>query len=391
MFAEYRVIGADQCLVLPEDVTPAQAASCFVNPLTALGMIDTMRLDGHHALVHTAGVESRPDAEARPRRRGPLVNVVRRPQQVELLRGLSASFVCDTSDATFMPALTEALAETDATIAFDAIGGGTLAGDILSAMEVAQSRTGTAASVKGGSTVHKQVYVYGGLDRSPIEPSPVLARLERRQVAAAAVPRPCRPRPAQALRERAANEVTTTFATSYTAVVSLERCSRWTPWRSTRDWRRGRSTSWSPPAPAGERGQVQSSAARSFSRLASITLSPGFDNRAQTPATNTPLHKEASFGARAGAPESHTVSVPAAQDLAARLDPVGRARPRDSVTPSTAPRSATTRMRFEPPEHEPAGQLCDADGHELDAEPQGDDRVAAVKHGCVRRRSPRAR
>jgi NADPH2:quinone reductase len=224
MYTEYRVLAADQCLLLPDGVLPAKAASCFVNPLTALGMIDTMRLDGHHALVHTAAASSLgqmlvklclADGVA-------LVNVVRRPQQADLLRGLRASFVCDTSEPGFTSALTDALAETDATIAFDAVGGGTLAGDILSAMEVAQSRTGTA--IRGyGSTVHKQVYVYGGLDRSPIE-------LSRRfgpawSVGGWLLPLfldRVGPTRAQALRERVASEVTTTFATSYTAVVSLD-------------------------------------------------------------------------------------------------------------------------------------------------------------------------
>jgi NADPH2:quinone reductase len=224
MYTEYRVLGADQCLVMPEGVTPAQAASCFVNPLTALGMIDTMRLDGHHALVHTAAASSLGQMLVKLCIADgvPLVNVVRRPEQVELLRTLGASVVCDTSDAGFTSGLTDALVETDATIAFDAVGGGTLAGDILTAMEVAQSRKG--AAIRGyGSTVHKQVYVYGGLDRSPIQ-------LSRRfgpawSVGGWLLPLfldRVGPERAQALRDRVANEVTTTFATSYTAVVSFE-------------------------------------------------------------------------------------------------------------------------------------------------------------------------
>ena len=151
-----------------------------------------------------------------------------------------------------MPTLTEALAETDATIAFGAIGGGTLAGDILSAMEVAQSRTGTA--IRGyGSTVHKQVYVYGkgstgrrSSSRRRFGPAwsvgGWLLPLFLDRVG---------PDRAQALRERVANEVTTTFATSYTAVVSLEEMLAVDTLANARDWRRGRSTSWSPPRAGG--------------------------------------------------------------------------------------------------------------------------------------------
>lgn len=224
MYAEYRVLAADQCLLLPDGVMPAQAASCFVNPLTALGMIDTMRLDGHHALVHTAAASSLGQMLVKLCLDDgvPLVNVVRRSEQVELLRRLGARFVCDSSEPRFTSALTDALAETDATIAFDAVGGGTLAGDLLAAMEVAQSGKGSA--IRGyGSTVHKQVYVYGGLDRSPIE-------LSRRfgpawSVGGWLLPLfldRVGPERAQVLREHVANEITTTFATSYNATVSLD-------------------------------------------------------------------------------------------------------------------------------------------------------------------------
>ena len=224
MYTEYRLLAADQCLLLPDGVTPAQGASCFVNPLTALGMTDTMRLDGHHTLVHTAAASSLGQMLVKLCLDDgvPLVNVVRRPEQVELLRRLGATFVCDSSGPSFASALTEALAETDATIAFDAVGGGTLAGDLLAAMEAAQSGKGTA--IPGyGSTVHKQVFVYGGLDRSPIE-------LSRRfgpawSVGGWLLPLfldRVGPERAQALRERVAREVTTTFATSYRGALSFE-------------------------------------------------------------------------------------------------------------------------------------------------------------------------
>ena len=170
MYSEVRVIRADQCLVLPDGTAPAEGASCFVNPLTVLGMVETMRLDGHTALVHTAAASNLGQmlvklclAESVP-----LVNIVRRAEQTDLLNALGATFVCDTSDADFMTSLTDAVVATDATIAFDAVGGGTLASDILTAMEAAQSRK--PGAIGGyGSTTHKQVHIYGGLDPSPIE------------------------------------------------------------------------------------------------------------------------------------------------------------------------------------------------------------------------------
>lgn len=224
MYAELRLASADQCLVLPDGVSAAEGASCFVNPLTTLGMVDTMRLEGHTALVHTAAASNLGQMLVKLcREEGvPLVNVVRRREQVDLLADLGATHVCSSSDDDFLDSLTEAVSTTDATIAFDATGGGTLADQILQAMETAQARKEGAVG-RYGSTRHKQVYVYGGLDRSPT----VLRRtygmawgvggwllpyfLER-----------VGPERAQQLRERVAAGITSTFASSYTATVSLE-------------------------------------------------------------------------------------------------------------------------------------------------------------------------
>src|SRR5215475_7493398 len=170
MYAQYRVMKAAGCLVLPEGTTPAEGASCFVNPLTALGMVETMRREGHKALVHTAAASNlgqmlvmlcNEDGIG-------LVNIVRKPEQVALLHRLGAVHVCDTSSPAFMDELTDALAATGATVAFDAIGGGTLAGQILTAMEAAANRSAKVYS-GSASTVHKQVYIYGGLDRGPTQ------------------------------------------------------------------------------------------------------------------------------------------------------------------------------------------------------------------------------
>ena len=223
MYAQYRSIQADQCLLLPAGTTAAEGASCFVNPLTALGMVETMRREGHSALVHTAAASNlgqmlhkicQADGVA-------LVNIVRKPEQAALLRALGAKHVCDASSASFMEDLTDALAATGATIAFDATGGGKLAGQILIGMETAINRNAKEFS-RYGSAVHKQVHLYGNLDLSPTEISrsfgmawgvggwllfPFLNK-----IGAAAT---------QALKQRVAAELKTTFASHYAREISL--------------------------------------------------------------------------------------------------------------------------------------------------------------------------
>src|SRR5262252_7895072 len=168
MYAQYRCLKAAQCLVLPTGTTPAEGADCFVNPLTALGMVETMRLEGHKALVHTAAASNLGQMLNKIclKDRVALVNIVRKPEHVDLLKQLGATYVCNSSSPTFMDDLADALAASGATVAFDAIGGGQLAGQILTAMEAALNRTAKEYS-RYGSTTHKQVYVYGGLDRGP--------------------------------------------------------------------------------------------------------------------------------------------------------------------------------------------------------------------------------
>jgi NADPH2:quinone reductase len=224
MYAEYRTLKARDCLVLGDDVTPAEGASCFVNPLTALGMIGTMRLEGHTALVHTAAASNLGQMlnKACLADGIGLVNIVRGPAQEAVLRGIGAAHVCDTSKESFMEDLIDALAATGATLAFDAIGGGKLAGQILTAMEAALNRTATSYS-RYGSTTHKQVYIYGGLDIGPTVITrgfgmawgvggwllmPFLQKIG--------------PEASEALRQRVAAEIKTTFASRYTSVISLQ-------------------------------------------------------------------------------------------------------------------------------------------------------------------------
>ena len=170
MYTQYRSIAADQCLVLPDEVSIAEGASAFINPMTALGMVETMRAEGHTAIVHTAAASNLGQMLHRLCATGniELVNIVRSDEQAALLRSIGAAHVCNTSSSQFMSELTVAIDATDATIAFDALGGGPLAGQILKAMESVASKKMQAYS-RYGSIVHKQVYLYGGLDTRPTE------------------------------------------------------------------------------------------------------------------------------------------------------------------------------------------------------------------------------
>ena len=223
MYTQYRCMPAAQCLLLPDDATAADGASCFVNPLTALGMVETMKLEGHKALVHTAAASNLGQMLNRICLKDGigLVNIVRKPEQAALLRAAGAKHVCTSTSPDFLAELTAALEATGATIAFDAIGGGRLAGQILSCMEVAVNRSAKEYS-RYGSAVHKQVYLYGMLDTGPTEIVrnfgmawgiggwllfPFLQRVG--------------PATAQRLRERVAAELKTTFASHYTRTVSL--------------------------------------------------------------------------------------------------------------------------------------------------------------------------
>jgi NADPH:quinone reductase len=223
MYAQYRCIAAQQCLVLPEGTASIDAASCFVNPLTALGMVETMRMEGHTGLVHTAAASNLGQMLQKICTADgiPLVNIVRKPEQAELMRRIGATHVCDTSQPTFTADLTNALIETGATLGFDATGGGALASHILAAMEAAANRSAKEFS-HYGSTVHKQVYVYGSLQDGP-------TLLHRTYGMSWGVGgwlltnflRHISPETTDRLKHRVATEIKTTFASHYTKVVSL--------------------------------------------------------------------------------------------------------------------------------------------------------------------------
>lgn len=223
MYAQHRAMKAKQCLVLPPGTSAAEGASCFVNPLTSLGMVETMRREGHSALVHTAAAYNLGQMLQKICLKDGigLVNVVRSDEQAASLKGIGARYVCNSSSPTIVDELTEAVAATGATIAFDAIGGGKLASQILTARETAINRNAKQYS-RYGSAPHKQVYLYDTLDTGPV----ILNRnfgmawgvggwllfpfLQKIGFAAA-----------QALRERVVAELKTAFASHYTKTLSL--------------------------------------------------------------------------------------------------------------------------------------------------------------------------
>lgn len=223
LYCQYRKVNILQCIKLNEDTSSKEGASCFVNPLTALGMTETMRRDGFKALIHTAAASNLGQMLNRLCLKDgiDLINIVRKQEQVDLLKAQGAKYVCNSSDVNFKKDLIAAIEATQAYMAFDATGGGTLASQILSCMEIAALKN---AQVRGpyGSNVYKQIYIYGGLDSSPtiinrnfgfswglnawlLTPFLEKAGLET----------------SMAMRQRVADEIKTTFASHYTREISL--------------------------------------------------------------------------------------------------------------------------------------------------------------------------
>ena len=227
MYSQYICVPAINCLVMEEGTTPKEAASSFVNPLTALSFIETMKMENHSAIVHTAAASNLGQMLVKICKDDgiPLVNIVRKQEQVDILKNIGAEYVCNTSDPDFMKTLIKAVVETGATLGFDATGGGNngeLPGQILSAMEVAANKNSKEYS-RYGSETYKQVYIYGGLDQSPsiLKRSygmswglggwlltPMLGKIGMDKF--------------QTMRARIAKEIKTTFASTYIQEISLE-------------------------------------------------------------------------------------------------------------------------------------------------------------------------
>jgi len=227
MYSQYRCAPASSCLVMDEGITSTEAASSFVNPLTALAFVETMKMENHAALVNTAAASNLGQMLVKICKDDgiPLVNIVRKPEQVKILKDLGAEYICDTSQSDFMKDLVEAIISTGATLGFDATGGGNegkLPGQILAAMEIAANKTAKEYS-RYGSDVYKQVYIYGGLDPTPTVLNrsfglqwglggwlltPMIGRIGMERFAE--------------MRQRVVREIKTTFASRYTQEISLE-------------------------------------------------------------------------------------------------------------------------------------------------------------------------
>lgn len=224
MFAQYRTLPIQLCMELPDGTDPKDGASCFVNPLTALGFVETVKREGHVGLVHTAAASNLGQmlnriciADGMP-----LINVVRSQAQIDILKGQGAKYVFDSTSETFMADLTAALVETGITCAFDAIGGGKLGSLIMSAMEAAAVKRMKEYS-RYGSDTFKQLYIYGGLDMSPTvltrsfgfqwSVSGWLLTPFMQKVGAETVGK---------MRARVVAELKTTFASHYSHEISLE-------------------------------------------------------------------------------------------------------------------------------------------------------------------------
>ena len=227
MYSQYICVPAINCLVMEEGTTSKEAASSFVNPLTALSFIETMKMENHSAIVHTAAASNLGQMLVKICKDDgiPLVNIVRKQEQVDILKNIGAEYVCNTSDPDFMKTLVKAVVETGATLGFDATGGGNngeLPGQILSAMEIAANKNSKEYS-RYGSETYKQVYIYGGLDQSPsiLKRSygmswglggwlltPMLGKIGMDKF--------------QIMRKRIAKEIKTTFASTYIQEISLE-------------------------------------------------------------------------------------------------------------------------------------------------------------------------
>ena len=227
MYSQYKCAPAVNCLVMGDGIAPSEAASSFVNPMTALSFVETMKMENHTALVHTAAASNLGQMLVKICKGDgiPLVNIVRKSEHVELLKDLEAEYVCNTSDESFMDDLVAALVATGATLGFDATGGGNngeLPSQILAAMEIAANKTAKEYS-RYGSDTYKQVYIYGGLDQSPtiLKRSygmswglggwlltPMIGRIGMEKFGQ--------------MRMRVAKEIKTTFASSYAKEISFE-------------------------------------------------------------------------------------------------------------------------------------------------------------------------
>jgi NADPH:quinone reductase-like Zn-dependent oxidoreductase len=223
MYAQYRMLNVAQCLPLPDGTSAKDGASCFVNPLTALSFVETMKMQGRTGIVHTAAASNLGQMLVKICQKDnvPLVNIVRKPEQAAILKAIGAKYIVDSSSPNFMEELITALAETKTTLGFDAIGGGPLAGQLLVAMEAAASRNMKEFS-RYGSGQETQVYIYGRLDMSQTQVPPGVGfAWNLGGYLLTPFLQKVGPEVRAKMRQRVVDELTTTFASHYTAEISL--------------------------------------------------------------------------------------------------------------------------------------------------------------------------
>jgi len=223
-FSTHRKVPVASVRELPAGCTAEDGASSFVNPMTALSFVETMRAENHTAIVHTAAASNLGQMLVKicAADNVPLVNIVRRPGAVELPRALGPDDAPHRSSPPVPNDPTDSIAATNATLAFDAIGGGTMVGQLLDAMERVASRSMKTFSHYGSSTL-KQVYVYGALDRSPTQFARTFGLTW--SIGGYLVMNALRklgPEAMMRMNRRVMAELTTTFASHYTARISLD-------------------------------------------------------------------------------------------------------------------------------------------------------------------------
>lgn len=222
-YSQYCLADAFLCMPLG-DVASEDGASAFVNPMTALGFVETAKMEEQGAIIHTAAASNLGQMLVKICQEDdmPLVNIVRKAEHVELLKGLGATHIVNSSDDDFADQLRGAIDATGAYCGFDPIGGGDMVDVCFKAMEqVAASKMSEYS--RYGSEQAKKMYIYGRLDFGPtiLTPSygfgwtlsgwlltPFLQNAGTETVLA--------------MRDRVLNGLTSTFASSYKRKVTLE-------------------------------------------------------------------------------------------------------------------------------------------------------------------------
>ena len=214
---------AFMCLPHKDDTSAEEAASSYVNPLTALGFVETLKAEGHKAMAHTAAASNLGQMVLKLclQEGIDLICIIRSDEQAKILKDLGAKYVINSNDDDFKDQLVDAMAETGATLAFDAIGAGDMADTLLASMERALSRNASGLNTYG-SDQHKQVYIYGRLAQGPVTLgqsygmhwgvggwllTPFLQKIGMEKMGE--------------LQARVANEIKTTFSSNITDTLSL--------------------------------------------------------------------------------------------------------------------------------------------------------------------------